>query len=335
LSLALRQVDETDEVAELLLPPDVEPASVRPLAGGRTFALRGETMGTGWSLSVVAPVDVPAERLRLALEAAFGTVIAQMSQWEPDSEISRFNRAEPGSRHALSPQFRIVLDHALKIARLSDGAFDPALGAASEAWGFGSAPAPQLIPADEPRAHDWRAIELTHDGTLLQPGALQLDLSGIAKGFAVDMGLAVLQRHGIAHALLEVGGELAAIGVQADGMPWWVDIETPPSSQAPAARVGLTGWALATSGSYIRRRSAAGESWSHTLDPQTGRPLGDQLLSVTVLDKLCMDADALATAITVLGAEAGMAFADRHGIPARMVTRTATLTSAPWRLWLD
>lgn len=330
-------MDRADDVAELLLPPDVELGRVRPLSGGRTLTLGGETMGTSWSLAAVASASVPSERLRVALEAVFAAVIAQMSQWEPESEISRFNRGEPGSRHAISPQFRIVLDHALRLARLSGGTFDPALGGASEAWGFGASPPPDALPGADAffRQHDWRSIEFDEGGALIQPGGLQLDLSGIAKGFAVDMGLAVLQRHGVAHALLEIGGELGGIGVQADGLPWWVDVEIPPSSAAPTARIGLTGWALATSGHYRRRRSAAGLSWSHTLDPASGRPLGDEVLSVSVLAKLCMDADALATTLTVLGPDEGMAYADRNGIAARMVTRDLTFVSAAWRAWLD
>jgi len=328
---------DAGEVAELLLPPDIAPENVHPLPIGRTLALCGETMGTGWSLTAVAPQDVSPERIEGSLLAVFDTIIAQMSQWAPESEISRFNRGATGSRHAISPQFRIVLDQALKIARMSDGAFDPALGRASAAWGFGAAPSPMAIPeeGDLTRPHGWQAIAFDEDGALLQPGGLQLDLSGIAKGFAVDMGLAALRRHGVEHALLEIGGELGGVGVQAVGLPWWVDIEVPPGSDAPTARVALSGWAVATSGSYRRRREIAGVSWSHSLDPESGRPLDDEVLSVTVLGKLCMEADALATAINVLGRQAGMGFAEWHDIPARMVTDKETITSTAWRAWLN
>lgn len=328
------------EVAELLLPPRLSPHSVRPLAGGRTLDMDGATMGTDWRLQAVVGPQITDEQVRASLGRAFATVIGQMSQWEPDSELSRFNRGSAGSRHVVSPQFRIVLDCAMQLARASGGAFDPALGAASDLWGFGAGDPPEILPARERVAGalsgGLQAIEWSGDGaSIIQPGGLRLDLSGIAKGFAVDLGLAALERIGIGHALLEIGGELRAIGVQADGMPWWVDIDQPPGCDAPAARIGLTGWAVATSGNYRRRREAEGRSWSHSLDPQTGRPLDDTVRSVTVLHRGCMQADGIATAMMVLGAGRGIAFADAHGLPARIVTQHGATASAAWRLWLN
>ncbi|AKH42245.1 thiamine biosynthesis lipoprotein [Altererythrobacter atlanticus] len=336
MTIQPRPDDEMGDVAELLVPSDLDPDSVCPLPAGRTMSLGGEALGTGWSLTAVVPQGVEDARIEGALQAVFTNICAQMSQWEPDSEISRFNRGESGSRHTISPQFRIVLNHALKVAEKSDGAFDPALGQASEAWGFGAAPTPASAPEQETlnRPYDWTAIAIEGE-TLVQPGGLQLDLSGIAKGFTVDMGLATLRRHGIEHALLEVGGELGGLGVQAIGLPWWVDVEVPPGSNAPTARVALSGWSIASSGNYRRRREIAGRSWSHTIDPQSGRPLDDAILSVTVLARLCMDADALATAITVLGPAGGLAFAEWNDIPARIVLEKQTLTSTAWRAWLD
>ena len=326
----------------MLIPPDLGSGpnlgfdSVHPLQGGRTLSMSGATMGTGWSLTAVVHSGVSDARVRSALLAVFEMVITQMSQWSPDSEISRFNAAAAGSRHKISPQFRFVLDYAVELAGQSGGAFDPALGKASDAWGFGPALPPDTLPEDAAfgRDADWRSIAFDDDGALLQPGGLQLDLSGVAKGFAVDMGLAALEREGVSHALLEVGGELRGLGVQADGLPWWVDIESPPGVQVPAARVALTGCAIASSGNYRRRRTVSGVSWSHSLDPRTGRPLGDDVLAVSVLHKGCMQADALASAIMVMGSTDGTGFADRNGIPARIVTTQGVFFSAPWQGWL-
>lgn len=309
---------------------------MRPLADGAAIRLGGDTMGTGWSLEAVAAPTLDPAGVRAALERVFGHVIAQMSQWEPDSQISRFNRAPAGSRIAIGAQFGIVLDCALQVARASGGAFDPALGAASEAWGFGVGPAPEAVPdGGATGGSGWWALDWTPGAAeLVQPGGLALDLSGIAKGFAVDMGIATLQRIGIDHALLEVGGELRGIGVRADGLPWWVALEPVPDCPAPSVRIGLTGWAVATSGSWRRRRQAGGRSWSHTLDPRTGRPLGERVRAVSVLHHGCMQADALATAIMVQGPEEGLRFADRYRVPARIVTADGTVTSAAWRRWL-
>lgn len=331
---------DAGETVALLLPPDLSPERVRPLAGGQLLRMGGSTMGTDWSLSAVTQEAEGAAQIRAVLEQGFAAVITQMSQWEPDSQISRFNRAEPGSRHAISPHFRAVLDCALQVAEASGGAFDPTLAGATELWGFGAGPVPDIIPSASQiariRPPDWGAIELRDETDVLtQPGGLQLDFSAIAKGFAVDLGIAALRQLGIDHALLEIGGELKGVGVKPDGLPWWVNLESPPGGHVPAARIALTGWAVATSGSYRRRREVGEDSWSHTLDPQSGRPLGDEILSVSVLHKDCMRADALSTAIAVLGPKRGIAFADVHNIPARLVTTEGCVASTAWCAWLN
>jgi thiamine biosynthesis lipoprotein len=330
--------DGEGDVAELLLPP-VPSGDVAPLPGGRTLDLAGETMGTRWSLSAVLPNEISPEQVAEALDSAFVLVIGQMSQWDRASDLSRFNRAAAGTRFVLSPQFALVLDCALGVARASGGAFDPTLGAASDLWGFGAEPSPTRMPdaaaADATRIYDWRDVAFTPaTRELIQPGGMRLDLSGIAKGFAVDLAVERLGQLGIGHALVEIGGELRGVGVRADGLPWWVDLEVPPGSLAPHARVGLTGWAVATSGSYRRRREADARSWQHTLDPRTGAPIDNGLLAATVLHPGCMQADALASALMVLGAERGIAFADANGIPARIVSHDGVIASAAWALWL-
>lgn len=326
-------------VAELLLPPAVT-RHIAPLAGGRTVSLSGETMGTRWSLSAVVPHAFDPTQAQAVLEDSFALVIAQMSQWEPGSEINRFNEAPAGARFTLSPQFALVLDCALGVARASDGAFDPTLGAASELWGFGatsmSGKMPGIEEAQATRAYRWRDVAFDPASReLIQPGGMRLDLSGIAKGFAVDLAIMRLEQLGISHALMEIGGELRGVGVRVDGLPWWVDLETPPGSGAPLARIGLTGWAIATSGSYRRRREVGKSSWQHTLDPATGTPIDNGVLAATVLHPGCMQADALAGALMVLGPEQGLACAEAHGIPARIVSTGGTITSAPWRAWMS
>jgi thiamine biosynthesis lipoprotein len=327
-----------ESVADLLLPPGARPAISAPPAAGRTVLLLGETMGTEWSLAAVAPPGSTDDLLRRALEEVFARIISQMSQWDEESDLSRFNRAAPGTSHRLQKELAHVLDCALHIARASAGAFDPTIGTASDLWGFGYWSIPDRLPSKQDaagtRRHRWTDVTLEENGrVLLQPGGLRLDLSGIAKGFAVDAGMEALSRLGVDHALLNIGGELRGSGLRADGLPWWVDIEVPPSSTAQTTRVGLTGWSIATSGSYSRRRWVESQSWSHTIDPESGLPLTDDILAVTVLHPGCMQADALATAITVLGTEKGLAFAETNAIPARMVTKSAVIESAAWTRW--
>ncbi len=325
---------------QLLLPPGRPRETATAPADGRSVLLGGETMGTNWSLEAIARPALTDTVIRGALETVFDRIIGQMSQWDAQSDLSRFNRATPGSRHRIADEFAYVLDCSLTIARASSGAFDPTIGAVSELWGFGRSKPPVRKPSREAaaagRGYDWRNIELEEGGRVLgQPGGLTLDFSGIAKGFAVDAGVHALGRIGVDHALLNIGGELRGCGLRADGLPWWVDLEIPPDSPAPATRVGLTGWSIATSGNYARRRGAGGQSWSHTIEPVSGLPLSDEILSVTVLHPGCMQADALATAIAVLGLDKGKRFADTNAIPARIITQSDVLESAAWARWAN
>ena len=327
------------EPDEVLLPPDIRPGLVDRDRVGREIRLGGSTMGTDWTLTAYVAPSLEEGPVTSAVEGAFDRIIGQMSQWEPASKLSRFNHAAPGTSFNLPREFAYVLDCALQIARATGGAFDPAIGRASEMWGFGANAAPSSPPGEQnladARRYDWRDVRLAADGrTLMQPGGLHLDFSGIAKGFAVDLALHQLRDLGIADALLEIGGEFRGVGLRADGLPWWVDIERPPLGSAPSARVGLTGWAIATSGNYRRRRGAPGKSWPHTIAPRTSMPV-DDILSVSVLHRQCMQADALATALIVLGPQAGRAFADENAIPMRMVLPHETVVSAAWRRWLN
>jgi FAD:protein FMN transferase len=274
-------------------------------------------MGTSWSVRVVGD----GERLRPEIEAVLARIVAEMSHWVADSAISRFNRAEPGRWQPLPPGFATVLDAALAVARLSGGAFDPAMGLLADRWGFGPS-GPRAEPPAEPIVADalavsgWRRIE--QDGRRarrLEPAAL--DLSGIAKGYAVD---AVADRlRGLGHSdfLVEIGGELRGEGIKPDGQPWWVELEQAPGAPVAPFRVALHGLSVATSGDYRRAFVHAGRRYAHTLDPRTGRPLDNGVASVSVLHPSCMMADAWATALGVLG-PAGLTIAEAQGLAAHM-----------------
>ena len=274
-------------------------------------------MGTSWSAHIVDP---PAG-CTAAIEAVLARIIAQMSNWEPDSVISRFNRAPIGTWMPLPADMLTVLRAGLEMARLSDGAFDPAIGHQVDRWGFGPAilPRPDAAPSTPP----WQAIEIDGDqARRLAPAAL--DFSGIAKGFAVDAVAARLRAMGLANFLIEIGGELRGEGIKPDIQPWWVDVESPPDLTIPVLRVALSGLSVATSGDYRRYRLEDGRRLSHSIDPATGTPVATGVASVTVLHDSAMHADAWATAITILGPARGMALATRHALPARLILRTDT-----------
>ncbi|QGP77707.1 FAD:protein FMN transferase [Sphingobium sp. CAP-1] len=271
-------------------------------------------MGTSWSAQIVDP---PAG-CAAAIEAVLARIIDQMSNWEADSVISRFNRRAVGDWMPLPGEMLTVLRAGLDMARLSHGAFDPAVGRLVDHWGFGPAPRPLSAAIPAP----WTQIEVEGERAR-RLADVALDFSGIAKGFAVDAVAAELRALGVANFLIEIGGELRGEGVKPDIQPWWVDVEAPPGLIVPTLRVALSGLSIATSGDYRRYRMEGEQRLSHSIDPLTGAPIAAGVASVTVLHDSAMLADAWATAITVMGPDRGMKLATRHGLAARLVLRTA------------
>lgn len=284
----------------------------------------GPTMGTSWSLRAARTVpELSDGAVAAAVEQVLATVIAQMSNWEAGSDISRFNRAPLDTWCAMPAPFLTVLHAGLAIARSSDGAFDPAIGTLVDAWGFG--PAGQgNAPADRTVTPSigWRAIAIADD-RVRRTAPVTLDFSGIAKGYAVDAVAERLMELGLHHFLVEIGGELRGSGVRPDGQPWWVDIEAPPGLSLPVTRVALCGLSIATSGDYRRWHDKGGRRYAHSIDPRTGVPVDNGVASVSVLHASAMQADAWATALLVLGVEEGLALAAREGVAALMIWREA------------
>lgn len=287
-------------------------------------------MGTTWSVRVVMDDARPDADLQHGLQRQLDAVVAEMSHWEADSDLGRFNRAPAGSWHALPPAFFDVLSYALEVRRASGGACDPCAGALVNLWGFGpdnrydqpgfTPPAAAAIAA----ARALAPVRLEPDGRrAFQPGGVQLDLSAVAKGYGVDRLSHYLKAQGLPHHLVEVGGELRGAGMKPDGQPWWTLLEQVPGAQLPEMVLALHGLSVATSGDYRRYFFQDGRRQAHTIDPRSGRPIANDLASVTVVHPQCMAADAWSTALTVLGGAAGMQLAERQGLAARFVLRGA------------
>lgn len=299
-------------------------------ATGAIATLGGETMGTTWSVRLVAPARTDLHALHAAMQARLDLVVRQMSTWEPGSDITRFNHADAGTWHVLPAEFAQVLACALEIAEASDGAFDPSLGALVGLWGFG-ADAQARTPPEAARLQQaqadagWRRITVDAGLRVRQPGGLRLDLSAIAKGHGVDLVAARLRAAGIPGALVEVGGELYGYGRKPDGTGWRVLVEAGDEADDAHAEprvLALDGIAVATSGDRWHRYQHAGRRYSHTLDPRSGRPVEHAPVAVSVVAADAMHADAWATALTVPGADAGLALAQQRGLAARFVERT-------------
>lgn len=305
------------------------PALTRPplAAAGPIHDLAGETMGTTWSVRVVAP---RADGLADGIQAVLDGVVAQMSTWLPASDLCRFNATPAGTWRELPADFFTVLDYALGVAAGSGGACDPTIGALVDLWGFGPAPRRDAPPDDTAIAAamercGWHRLRLDRaTRRAWQPGGVRIDLSAIAKGHGVDAASRWLLARGLTSHMVEVGGELRGHGAKPDGTPWWVALDMPPDAGLPRTILALHDCAIATSGDYRRGFVHDGRRYPHTIDPRTGRALDNGIASVTVVHPTCMQADALATALTVLGWDAGQAYAKRHDIAALFVRRTST-----------
>jgi len=300
-----------------------------PSAALALHTLGGETMGTTWSVRLAAARDADLRALHAGIEAQLALVVRQMSTWDNDSDISRYNRADAGQWLSVPPEFAQVLACSLEIADASDSAFDPAVGALVGLWGFG-AHACDTVPDAEALAaaraqSGWRRIDFDAENRrILQPGGLQLDLSAIAKGYAADQVAACLRDAGIADALVEVGGELAGHGRKPDGEPWRVLVEAGPEEddhRLDARVLELNGLAVATSGDRWHHYTRDGRRYTHTIDPRSGEPVAHALAAVSVVAADAMHADAWATALGVLGVDAGHALALRLGLAARFLWR--------------
>lgn len=292
--------------------------------------LHGPTMGTRWSATIDVDNTVDLAVLHQDLCAVVEQVDQQMSPWKPDSDLTRLNQATVGDWVDLPMEIVEVLDCALDVQRLSAGAFNPCVGALVDAWGFGAvrnAPDAQAIRAARQSmllaAHGCLELEKSM-GRARKHAPLQLDLCGIAKGYAVDRIAHVLQQHGVRHALAALDGELRAVGSQASGHPWAVALESPEDShRAVHAVIELEELAVATSGDYRHYVKVGDARLAHTMDARRCAPVNNAVASVTVLAPTCMQADAWATALLVAGADEGLVMAQRMRMDVLFLVRCA------------
>ena len=287
-------------------------------------ALHGVTMGTRWSaLFFAAPGFDPAP-VQAALQEAVNEVDQQMSNWKPDSDLMRVNRAPVGEWLAAPARLLDVLRLGLAIGRATHGAFDIGMGDAVTAWGFGpgGASAERIrIALAARRRPSWEVLELG-EGRLRKQAPITLDLNGIAKGYGVDRLAETLQDFGILSFLVGIDGEMRAAGVRPDGAAWMIAVEQPDRAcRAAHSVLALEDAAVATSGDYRHWVEVSGRQLSHTMDPRRGAPLAASPASVTVVAASCAEADAWATALMVLGADQGGTLAAGRGLDALFLLR--------------
>jgi len=291
--------------------------------------LHGTTMGTTWSVTVVGDRQVDEALVRPLVEDRLDLVDRLMSHYRQDSEVSGFNVFDSTTAFPVSRETVDVVRHALEIGELSGGALDITVGPLVDAWGFGpgdDAPSP---PPDDLIDHllEYTGFEHLAIGAAASTLSkdvvdLRIDLSSVAKGYAVDLVAEALTGAGLDRHMVEVGGELRFSGTNPDGGPWRLAIETPQIEGRALHRVvALTDGGLATSGDYRNYRELDGQRVSHIVDPRTGRPVSHTLASVSVIDALCVRADGFATALMVLGPDEGYALAEKLGVAALFLIR--------------
>lgn len=290
----------------------------------------GETMGTTWSVKVAElPEAVEQADLQRDLEALLAVVDREMSTYRADSEVSLFNTSTSTEWFAVSPATAELVAGALALNQRSEGVFDITVGPLVDLWGFGPDHRPNKVPTAEEIAAVRTHVGAARLAVRLGPPALRkdhpetrIDFNAVAPGDAVDRFAALLEARGVESWLAEIGGELRARGHKRDGAPWAVAIERPSEGERGIAKVvPLVDMALATSGDYRHYFEEGGRRYSHTIDPRTGAPIDHKLASVSVLTPLCRDADAWATALSVLGPDEGYTVAVRESLAALFLVR--------------
>jgi thiamine biosynthesis lipoprotein len=295
------------------------------------FEFTGRTMGTTFSVKVATQDLSETAKVDLGrnIESQLDRVDALMSTYRPDSELSRFNRHASTEPFEFSEETIEVLRIARQVSEMTDGAFDITVGPLVAAWGFGATDRPPEPPSDESRRELEQRVgytKLVYDSqrpTVAKTNPeIKCDLSAIAKGYGVDLVARTISGLGHANYLVEVGGELRARGRKLDGRPWRVGIERPgAAARITHQLVVLFDMSLATSGDYRDYYEIGDQRISHTIDPRAGRPIAHRLASVSVLHPEAVWADALATALNVMGPKDGSAWAEAHDIPALFLVR--------------
>lgn len=299
----------------------------------KIWEISGGIFGTTYHINVVLPEDeARLQTLAQGIEQTLNEVDGAMSTWKKDSELSRLNSKKDQSQWTeLSPALFEVIQRAQEISAMTDGAFDVTIGPVVNLWGFGPQARREQSPSEAELAGvmavtGWEYLELDEQVRAIRSTEPQyIDLSGIAKGYGVDAVARYLDQEGVEAYLVEIGGEVRTRGKKPGGEVWRLAVEEPAEEASQGRQVNkivaLVDQAMATSGDYRNYYESQGQRHSHTINPDTGKPISHKLASVTVLADDCMTADALATAFNVMGYERAASLATRENIPAYFIVR--------------
>lgn len=288
-------------------------------------SLFGYSMGTSYSIKVVAGLN-EARNMQLGIEGVLADINSRMSTYLPHSDLSEFAAIELNKSLTVDAKTALVVDKALEIAVLTDGYFDPTVAPLVDLWGFGPTPRNHEVPSQDQIKQNLTKVGYTevlvdlNDQTLIKTAPRELDLSAIAKGYAVDEVARYLDSKGFENYLVEVGGEMRFSGTKPNGVAWRIAIEKPLVNERSPFRILEVGnAAIATSGDYRNYFEVDGQRFSHSINPKTGYPIEHDLASVTVVMDSCIEADAFATAFSVMGRAAALKLAEALDIAVFMI----------------
>ncbi|MDA3860485.1 MAG: FAD:protein FMN transferase [Melioribacteraceae bacterium] len=281
-------------------------------------SISGETMGTTYSVKFISQSPVNLVEIENEVNYLLKIVNQQMSTFIPSSELSLLNKSKSTDWIEVSYDLAFVMHAALRISQFSNGKFDITIGPLVNLWGFGPDNKPQIVPSNREIKNLRTYVGYRNVDVRLNPPSIKkhnpnvyCDLSAIAKGFGVDKISEYLTSKDINNYLVEIGGELRANGNKFKDN-WVVGISVPTQSGTIQETIYLNNQSMATSGDYWNYFEENGIRYSHTINPVTGKPITHKLASVTIITESCMEADALATAIDVMGPKAGLKFAKEN-----------------------
>jgi len=300
--------------------------------GEPAVEISGPTMGTYYSVKVVGLHQGPSEAsLREGIETVLQRAVSLISTYEPASELSRLNLNPSTDWIAISPPLLEVIEEGQRVSALTDGAFDITVGPLVNLWGFGPArtddrvPSRQAITAALARV-GYGKLHLRNPPPAIRKdrGDVYVDLSALGEGYGADRVADYLDGQGVGSYMAAVAGAIRVKGHNAHGEPWAIAVEKPiPGRRSVRRVIRVTDAGLSTSGDYRNFFEKDGRRYSHEIDPHTGWPTEHRLGSVTVVGDTAMRADALATALLVMGEDEGLALADAQGLAAYFIVREA------------
>lgn len=285
----------------------------------RQYVITGETMGTFYTVKFISSQEQSIPVWQEKIDTCLSLVNKHLSMFDPTSELGRFNVFESNKPFRVSTGFMSVLEIARHIHSITQGAFDPTVKPLVDLWGFGTHKGSLTIPDADVitrllRKTGFEHIQFEPDRTILKTRIVTLDLSAIAKGYGVEAVKKILTDGRIKNALVEIGGELSACGKNMKYRNWSVGINTPSkkvSQQGLYRIVKLDNNAIATSGNYRNFIRINGKDYSHIIDPDTGYPVENAVVSASVIAKTCTFADGLATGLMVMDIKDGIALVNQ------------------------